>query len=224
MGTSVLTPAQEKEAPEKLGSGGGGGRHDDGFGRGGGDGNSGGGAPFADVPVAGIWVAIIAIVMFFAALASAWVALKSRSGRWIPTALPSIVYLDSVILLISSLTLEFSRGCLSAGFPRRFLLWLYATLALGIAFIAGQLIAWHDLARRGVYLATDPSAAFFYLLTAAHGLHLLGGIAALLVAAFQGPRIAKGLKSRKILDVTAIYWHFMYALWISILLLLVLQV
>ncbi|MGH9351548.1 MAG: cytochrome c oxidase subunit 3, partial [Terriglobia bacterium] len=224
MGISVLTPVKGNEAPEKSGAGGGGGRHDDGFGRGGGGSNPGGGAPSADVPVAGIWVAIIAIVMFFAALASVWVALKTGSRQWISTTLPWIVYLNSVILLISSLTLEFSRGCLSAGFPRRFLIWLYVTLALGIAFIAGQLAAWHDLADRGVYLATDPSASFFYLLTAAHGLHLLGGIAALLVAVFQGPRIARGLKSRKILDVTAIYWHFMYALWISILLLLVLQV
>lgn len=221
MATSVLTPPQEEQTP-KLG-GGGGGPSDNGFGRGGG-GDSSGGGPFADTPVAGIWVAIIAIVMFFAALVCAGVALKSGSKQWITTSLPGVVYLDSVILLVSSLTLEYSRGCLSAGLPRRFLLWLYVTLFLGLAFIAGQLAAWDELARRGVYLATDPSAAFFYLLTAAHGLHLLGGITALLVVAFQGPRIARGAKSRKILEVSAIYWHFMYALWISILLLLVLQV
>lgn len=222
MGTTVLTPPPKEELDH---GGGGGGPLNDGFGRGGGggDGDSGGG-PFADAPVAGIWVGIAAIIMFFAALAGAWVALKRGSGHWTPTALPPIVYLDSVILLVSSLTLEFSRGCLSAGLPRRFLTWLYVTLALGVAFIAGQLLAWRELAGRGVYLATDPSAAFFYILTAAHGLHLLGGITALLVAALRGPRIARGLRSRKILDVTAIYWHFMYALWISILLLLVLQV
>lgn len=222
MGTTVLTPPPKKDDLEERG--GGGGPLDDGFGRGGwGDGDSGGG-PFANVPVAGIWIGIAAIIMFFAALASAWVALKSSSGHWTPTPLPPIVYLDSVLLLVSSLTLEFSRGCLSAGLLRRFLIWLYVTLALGMAFIAGQLLAWRELAQRGVYLATDPSAAFFYILTAAHGLHLLGGITALLVAALRGPRIARGLQSRKILDITAIYWHFMYALWISILLLLVLQV
>ncbi|MGH9402586.1 MAG: cytochrome c oxidase subunit 3 [Terriglobia bacterium] len=223
MGISILTPVKEDKAPEKTG-GGGGSHRDDGFGQGRGGGNSGGGASSADTPVAGIWVAIIAIVMFFAALTSAWVALKGGSRQWVSTALPWIVYLNSVILLVSSLTLEFSRGCLTAGLPRRFLVWLYVTLALGLAFIAGQLTAWRDLASHGVFLATDPSASFFYLLTAAHGLHLLGGLVALLIAAFQGPKIARGLKSRKILDVTAIYWHFMYALWIYILLLLVLQV
>lgn len=223
MGTTVLTPPEKKEALDQHG-GGGGGPLDDGFGRGGGGGDSGDGGPFADVPVTGIWIGIAAIIMFFAALAGAWITLKRGAGHWTPTALPPVVYLDSVILLVSSLTLEFSRGCLSSGLTRRFLLWLYVTLALGIAFIAGQLLAWRELAERGVYLATDPSAAFFYILTAAHGLHLLGGITALLIVALRAPRIARGLRSRRILDVTAIYWHFMYALWISILLLLVLQV
>jgi cytochrome c oxidase subunit 3 len=221
MGSSVLTPLREKKAPG-YGGAAGNGQGDGGFG-GGGDSRNSGGAPM-DVAMAGIWVGIIAIVMLFAALSSVWVIRRGISNQWVPTALPWVVYLNSVFLLVSSLALEFSRACLTAGLSRRFLAWLYVTLALGIAFIAGQLDAWRDLARHGVYLATNPSSSFFYLLTAAHGLHLLGGVIALLIAALQGPRIARGLKSRKILDVTAIYWHFMYALWMYVLLLLVLKV
>lgn len=221
MGSSVLLPVRDEKPPSHDGSGGNG-HGGDGFG--GNGGSPGGGSVPVDVSVTGIWIAIAAIVMFFAALTSVWVIRKGISREWIPTALPAIIYVDSVILLISSLTLEFSRGSLTAGFPRRFLAWLYITLALGIAFIAGQLDAWRDLVHHGVYLATNPSSSFFYLLTAAHGLHLLGGVIALSIAAFRGPKMARGLKSRKLLDVTAIYWHFMYALWVYILLLLVLKV
>ncbi|HLI34392.1 MAG TPA: cytochrome c oxidase subunit 3 [Terriglobia bacterium] len=221
MASSLLTPTQEKEVKDTGGFGNG--SDDDGFG-GGGDGWNSEGAIPASVSLTGVWVAILAIVMFFAALTSVWIILKGSSHNWVPTALPRIVYVNSVVLLVSSLTLEFSRGSLTAGLPHRFLVWIYVTLGLGIAFIAGQLIAWKQLVGQGIYLATNPSSSFFYLLTAAHGLHLLGGIFALALVALHGPGIAKGVKSRSLLDGTALYWHFMYGLWIYILLLLVLDV
>ena len=57
--------------------------------------------------------------------------------------------------------------------------WLSATLALGLLFIVGQVLAWRDLAAQGLFLATNPSSAFFYVFTALHALHLLGGVVAL---------------------------------------------
>ncbi|MGH9355664.1 MAG: hypothetical protein ACRD10_05990, partial [Terriglobia bacterium] len=162
---TLIAPTQDREAPEKDSGWYGGGPGDDEFG-GGGSGDPGGGAAPKSVTLTGVWVAIAAIVMFFAALTSAWVILKGSANHWTPTDLPPIVYLNSVLLLVSSLTLEFSRGSLTAGLPRRFLTWLYLTLGLGVMFIVGQLVAWRELISRGIYLATDPSSAFFYLLTA----------------------------------------------------------
>ncbi|MGH9448550.1 MAG: cytochrome c oxidase subunit 3 [Terriglobia bacterium] len=169
-------------------------------------------------------MAIVAIAMLFAALTSVMMVRKRISADWVETALPHIVYLNSAILLVSSLTLEFSRGSLTAGLSRRFLVWLYVTLALGAAFLSGQIVAWRELAQRGLYLATDPSSSFFYLLTGIHALHLLGGLVALIVLVFHAPKIARGVRGRTLLDGTAIYWHFMYGLWVYILLLLVLKV
>jgi cytochrome c oxidase subunit III len=206
MASPVLTPHKDTGGPER----------DFGW-------NPGGAVP-ADVPVAGVWVAIVAIIMLFAALSGVMVLRGHVSQQWIETRLPDLIYLNSVVLLISSLTLEFSRASLTAGLPRRFLLWLYMTLALGLGFIVGQIVLWHELVTRGIYLATDPSSSFLYLLTGAHALHLTGGIIALLVLVVEGGKIARGTKSRALLDTTAIYWHFMYALWIYILLLLVLKV
>ena len=97
-----------------------------------------------------------------------------------------------------------------------FIRWLAATVALGVAFLAGQLVVWRELAARGVYLATNPSSSFFYVLTAAHGVHLLGGVLALGYVVLHAGRMARGRERRTALDVTAIYWHFMDALWIYI--------
>jgi cytochrome c oxidase subunit 3 len=92
---------------------------------------------------------------------------------------------------------------------------------LGLLFVGSQLTAWRELAWRGVYLATNPSSSFFYLLTAAHGVHLLGGIIALLYLVVRAGRISLRPRQATALDVTAIYWHFMDGLWLYILLLLI---
>jgi cytochrome c oxidase subunit III len=168
----------------------------------------------------GMWMGIAGIVMIFAAFTSALVVRRGISNDWVPTVLPPILYLNTLVLVVSSLTLEVSRRSLRAGRGDAFARWLYLTVALGLAFVAGQLAGWKELHARGVYLATNPSSSFFYLLTAAHGIHLLGGIIAVLVLAFRAPKLAATPKSRVAVDVTSIYWHFMDGLWIYLLILL----
>lgn len=168
----------------------------------------------------GMWMALVAIVMLFAAFTSALVVRKGMSEDWISTALPRILWPNTLVLMASSLTLELSRRALKAGRGTVFARWLYATVALGLAFLGGQLLAWKELASRGVYLATNPSSSFFYLLTAAHGVHLLGGVMALSYVVLRAGRIALAPANRTVVDVTALYWHFMDGLWIYILLLL----
>jgi len=219
----VLTPAKP-QAPgdtdniRRNGDGFGGG---DRFGGGDGEPDSGGWAGSVRVYRTGMWMALAAIVMLFAAFTSALVVRKGLSNDWVATALPRVLWLNTAVLIASSVTFEFARSSLATGASfsvSGFSRWLYVTLALGLAFIAGQLIAWRELASRGVYLATNPSSSFFYLLTGAHGLHLLGGIVALFYVALRARQLApaKGV----VVDVTAAYWHFMDALWIYIVLLL----
>jgi cytochrome c oxidase subunit III len=171
----------------------------------------------------GLWMGLAAIVMLFAAFTSALVVRKGMSTDWVSTTLPPVVYLNTLILLSSSLTLEISRRSLRAGLGVRFERWLYATLVLGVAFVACQLVAWRQLASRGVYLATNPSSSFFYLLTAAHGVHLLGGIVALCYLVFRARSIVTAPIKPVSVDLTAIYWHFMDGLWVYILLLLMVR-
>ena len=168
----------------------------------------------------GMWMALAAIVMLFAAFTSALVVRKGGSRDWAPIALPPILYFNTLILLASSVALEISRRELAAGMVRRFKVSLDAAAILGVAFIGGQFIAWTQLAAHGVFLATNPSSSFFYLLTGAHAVHLLGGITALFYLVWRAPDLIAGLKKPVAVDVTAIYWHFMDGLWIYLLLLL----
>jgi cytochrome c oxidase subunit 3 len=216
MASSILTPAKP-ESSEGYG-GGGHGPGDNGFGRG------DFGLPEYRVSgrtyQLGMCFALAGIVMLFAAFTSAMVVRRGMSFDWVSIAVPRLLWLNTGILLVSSLTLEYSRRALSQHAVVNFIRGLAATLALGVAFLAGQLVVWRELAARGVYLATNPSSSFFYVLTAAHGVHLLGGVLALGYVVIHAVRMARGRQRRTALDVTAIYWHFMSALWIYIFFLL----
>jgi cytochrome c oxidase subunit III len=171
----------------------------------------------------GIWVVLFAITMMFAAFTSALVVRKGASLDWRHFTLPSILYFNTVLLLASSVTLEVSRRRVAvfmgglksqAESPAR---WLYVTLFLGLLFVAGQYVAWLQLSGEGVFLATNPSSSFFYVLTAAHALHILGGLAGIIYVIHK---LSKSALRRSTLDATARYWHFMDVLWVYLLLLL----
>ncbi|HXF11646.1 MAG TPA: cytochrome c oxidase subunit 3 [Terriglobales bacterium] len=179
---------------------------------------------FAPPPAStGIWVGLAAITMTFAALTSALVVRKGGAVDWQHFTLPSILYLNTVVLLASSVTLELGRRRIAAYMgglrssvqhPAR---WLYVTFSLGLLFVAGQYIAWRQLSAQGLYLATNPSSSFFYVFTAGHALHVLGGLGGL----GRAIRKLKRLDLRRsTFDATARYWHFMGALWVYLLVLL----
>jgi|SRR5579872_1055562 len=171
----------------------------------------------------GIWVGLTAIAMTFAALTSALVVRKGASTDWQHFTLPSILYLDTLLLFASSITLELSRrrfAHLSDGLragAARAARWLYLTLALGLLFVCGQYAAWLQLRAQGMYLSTNPSSSFFYVLTAAHALHVLGGLGGLVLVVY---RLSRSQLRRSTLDIASRYWHFMDVLWVYLFLLL----
>ena len=172
---------------------------------------------------AGIYAALASVSMLFISVASVFFWRK-RAGGWVEIPLPPVLYLNSVVLLASSGTLQLARRALAADHARAFRWWLYATLGLGLAFLAGQWTAWRELLAAGVYMTGNPSSALFYVVTAAHALHLFGGLIALLYLTVRAREIRWGLRRRTAVEVTRIYWHFMDVLWLCLLgLLLVLR-
>jgi cytochrome c oxidase subunit 3 len=191
---------------------------------GGDDGDEGGKRRGPQVPssrryATAIVIAIISIVMFFMAMASAFIYTRTNSNRWVPLHLPSVIWVNTAILLLSSGAMELSRRRLAFADVRQFRkLWFVAT-ALGIVFLIGQLVAWRQFVLAGFYVSTNQASSFFYIFTGLHGLHLFGGICALLYVSFR--KFEKAKVSRSVAaEVASYYWHFMDGLWIFLLALL----
>ena len=167
----------------------------------------------------GMWVAIAAILMMFAALTSAYVFRAGTAG-WQPIAIPPLMWASTAAILASSGTFELARRSLKREGARPYRLWLWASLALGALFLALQLLAWRQLVAQGIYLATNPHSSFFYVLTGLHGLHLAGGILGLgyLIARARRGRGGGGGETKAVgearADAVGIYWHFMDGLWL----------
>jgi cytochrome c oxidase subunit 3 len=171
----------------------------------------------------GIWVVLASITMSFAAFTSALIVRQGSALDWRHLTLPPILYLNTLVLFASSFALEVARRRVGdfMGGPKNQVTsptrWMYIALFLGSLFVAGQYVAWLQLRSQGLYLATNPNSSFFYVLTAVHAVHVLGGLAGLVRVAY---RLNKSILRKSTLDATAYYWHFMDALWVYLLLLL----
>jgi len=142
------------------------------------------------------------VVMLFAAFTAAYL-IRRTAADWGRIALPRIFWVNTVILVASSGTIELARRRAD----RR---WLFVTTVLGLLFLGGQLVGWRTMAENGVVLPTHPHSAFIYMLTAVHGLHLLGGLAVLIYVTLRATTVR----------LCATYWHFVDAVWIYLLVML----
>ncbi len=170
----------------------------------------------------GIWVALAAITMSFAAFTSALIV-RQGTAPLVHITLPPVLFLNTLLIIASSFTLEIARRRIAsfmggvrnqAAGPAR---WLYITLFLGLLFVAGQTFAWIQLKSQGFGLATNISYSFFYVLTVAHALHVFGGLGGLVRVI---GKLNQSVLRRSTLDATSRYWHFMGVLWVYLLLLL----
>ncbi|HEY0797426.1 MAG TPA: cytochrome c oxidase subunit 3 [Acidisarcina sp.] len=189
-----------------------------------------------------IAILIAGDVMLFAALATVLFVSKGRvhiDGRnqvisdWHPVMVPAIFWLNTIVLLLSSLTMEMARRqlfhevdvmeeWLGLGKPaaRRATPWLLGTLGLGVLFLAGQLQGWRQLQIEGVFFRGNQSNNFFYLITGTHAAHLFLGLLAL-CASLGALALSRRIEVRQVVvDCTAWYWHSMGVFWIFIFLLL----
>jgi cytochrome c oxidase subunit III len=188
----------------------------------------------------GLVVALTPVLMLFVSFTSAYVVrqglptLDPHTNQmvrdWIPIKLPTLLLLNTFVLLLSTASMELARrqmkrevsfspaasGAHGPASDEKVAPWLGLTVLLGICFLTGQWLAWRELASRGFYVSTSPSSSFIYLLTGTHAIHLMGGVLALLVAA--GATLQRRSASTRsiLVDVTAWYWHFMALLWVYI--------
>ena len=181
---------------------------------GGGDDEGGGRGAHRRASITGLLVLLAASVMLFAAFTSAFFVRRGMSNDWVDTPVPRILWLNTGVLVASSIAIELARRALRSGRRTAFnRYWTGATL-LGVLFLCGQYMAWRQLNDAGIYLATNPSSSFFFLLTCVHAVHLGGGISALGYIDVQALMLRLGPGKRTAVDVSAYFWHFLDAVWI----------
>jgi cytochrome c oxidase subunit 3 len=172
----------------------------------------------------GMWVAMASILMLFTSLSSAYIVRAASANDWQPLRMPRILLLSTALIIVSSIALEFARRKLKGGDQGAHKSLLVLTTLLGLGFLASQLFAWKELARQGIYVSSNPHSSFFYLLTATHGVHLLGGLVGLgfltLRSGLKTQDELAATKSQAQTDAVCLYWHFMDVLWIYLFFLL----
>lgn len=168
--------------------------------------------------VFGLYISFASILMMFAALTSAYIV-KHAQGDWLEFALPSHFYFSTAVLVLSSITLHISYSSFLKSKEMPYKSLLVASFILGTTFVVLQFQGWFTLFAAGVDMKANVSGSFLYLITGLHALHILGGIAAILVAllhAFTLPFVVTP-KRRTRFKLVVHYWHFVDILWIYLL-------
>src|ERR1041385_4383663 len=170
----------------------------------------------------GLWILLTAIVMLFAGLSSAYIVLRGVPS-WQNIELPSLLWPNTAVLLLSSVAVELSRRAIRRNDIQSMKLWLTVGGVLGFGFLAGQLAAWRQLVNAGVYLPSTQQSSFFYILTGLHGLHLLVGIVGLGIVMTMAFKNRLSAFRYEPLTLGATYGDVMDGIWIFLFLILLLS-
>lgn len=167
----------------------------------------------------GLWVALGSVTMLFAAFTSAYIV-RSAGSDWVPLSVPPVLWLNTAVLIASSVTMEISRRAFQSWRPMSFRKWVAVTAVLGMAFLAGQVMAWNHLAGQGIYLQSHPHSSFFYVLTGVHAAHLFVGVGALIYVLAMATRYKLTPGESSAPGLVATYWHFVDGLWLYLIVVL----
>jgi len=160
-----------------------------------------------------VWLFIVSIVMLFAALTSAYIV-KQSDGNWLQFELPDIFWITSLIIVISSVTMQLAVVAARKDNIAQVRLFLIATTVLGLVFLAGQYKSWEDLVGQDVFFVGNPSGSFLYVLTGLHAVHIISGIIFLLLVIWAAFNLKIHSKRMLQIGMCATYWHFLGALWL----------
>jgi cytochrome c oxidase subunit 3 len=187
--------------------------------RGGGEGDSGNGPdPSSSAATArmAIYIGMFASTVTFGAIVTAMVVRRGLTTNhdWHRLPIPPLLWWNTVALVISSLAIDIGRRAFRAGRRPEFrVLWLIGTL-LGTWFLIGQALNWKFLADHGFYMQRNPASAFFYVLTWAHAAHVIGALGALYYVACRALFFPAIPMNRNVLEISAIFWHFLDVMWL----------
>jgi len=163
----------------------------------------------------GLWLLLAVISSLFGLFISAYyMRMGHAHGDWSPVALPRVLWLNTALLGLSSVGMQAARVAVRRAQTDRVRIYLTAGGLFAVAFLVGQLWAWSQLNASGYFLGS-PAAAFFYLLTAVHGLHLLGGLFVWgKTMVRMVPASLEVLDVRSSVELCTVYWHYLLIVWL----------
>ena len=158
---------------------------------------------------------LLAVVSSFFALILSAYALRMEFGDWVPLTEPQLLWANTVMLIVASGVFQWTRNAAVNGQQSRLRPGLLITGVLTLGFVLGQYVAWQQLQSSGQFITSNPSNAFFYFLTGAHAVHILGG---LYVWARATAKVVLGtgeaVAIRRSIELCTIYWHFLLIVWL----------
>jgi len=160
-------------------------------------------------------LALLAVISSFFALILSAYALRMELGDWVPLTEPQLLWTNTAMLILASIVFQWTRNAAVKDQQSRLAPGLLLTGLLTTAFVVGQLIAWQQLQLSGQFITSNPANAFFYFLTGAHAVHIIGGMyvwaratAGVVLGKRDAPAIARSI------ELCAIYWHFLLLVWL----------
>lgn len=169
-----------------------------------------------------MWLFLATVGMLFASWTSAYIV-RQAEGNWLYFELPSLFYITTGIILISSVTMQWAFFAAKKDniIMVKRLTWI--TALLGIAFLAGQFAGWRMLVQQSVYFVGNPSGSFMYVLTGFHGLHVVSAIIYVLIVLRSAMAGKIHSKNTAQIEMCTTYWHFLGGLWLYLFIFLLLN-
>ena len=158
---------------------------------------------------------IAVVTSLFALFLSAYL-MRMKLGDWRPLAEPNLLWLNTAILVLASVAFQLTRNAAKRGRRLTVKVGLIVGGVCTILFLSGQLLAWQQLNAGGFFMAGNPANSFFYLLTALHGLHLLGGMWVWGRTTMRLMNGADGQSIRLSVELCTVYWHYLLLVWIGL--------
>ncbi|MFO0828061.1 MAG: cytochrome c oxidase subunit 3 [Phycisphaerales bacterium] len=169
----------------------------------------------------GMWLFLLTLAIIFASTILAFVVVRigpTNQGRWPPVGappLPLTLLASTLVLFLSDASMHVARVAASRG-ERSTGGWMATTLALALGFVALQMVAWSAAARANLIVTEDLYAWTFYVLTALHAAHVIGGVVPMSLVTVRAIRGEYGPGRDDGVVYCAMYWHFLDIVWLAL--------
>lgn len=161
----------------------------------------------------GMWIFLVTVVMLFAGLTSAYIV-RRADGNWTNFELPSILWFTTVVILLSSVTMQWAFIAAKKDDTKTVRLMSVLTSILGLVFLIGQVLGAIQLGKEGVRLSGNPSGSFVYILAGVHAVHLVSAFILVLFVLVNSFRFKNSRKYLLQIELCTTYWHFLGVLWL----------